>query len=98
MQLLEQPDRGARVGFVLGGLDHPGDLVGDVAVPADQTYGDWIKKQPAARQDQIVGATRGALMREGKLPFDALYTPRGEYLTLEQLRERNGAAFDRAGV
>ena len=37
-------------------------------------------------------------MREGKLPFDSLYTDRGVYLTLDQLRERNAAAFKRAGV
>ena len=70
----------------------------DGAVPGDTTYGEWIKKQSAARQDEIVGPTRGALMRSGKLPFDSLYTDRGEYLTLDQLRERNAAAFKRAGV
>jgi hypothetical protein len=56
------------------------------------------RSSPAARQDEIVGPTRGALMRSGKLPFDSLYTDRGEYLTLDQLRERNAAAFKRAGV
>ena len=57
-----------------------------------------MQKQSAARQDEVVGPTRGALMREGKLPFDELYSRRGEMLTLDQLRERNGAAFKRAGV
>ena len=70
----------------------------DGALPADRTYGQWLQKQSAARQDEVVGPTRGALMRDGKLPFDELYSRRGEMLTLDQLRERNGAAFKRAGV
>ena len=70
----------------------------DGAIPADVSYSQWIQKQSAARQDEIVGPARGKLMREGKLPFDSLYTDRGVYLTLDQLRERNAAAFKRAGV
>lgn len=70
----------------------------DGALPADLSYSQWLQKQSAARQDEVVGPTRGALMREGKLPFDELYSRRGEMLTLDQLRERNGAAFKRAGV
>ena len=48
----------------------------DGALPADLTYGQWLQKQSAARQDEVVGPTRGALMREGKLPFDELYSRR----------------------
>lgn len=70
----------------------------DGQVPAGQTYSEWFKRQPASRQDEIVGPTRGALMRSGGLPFDSLYTNRGEYLTLEQLAERNALAFRRAKV
>lgn len=70
----------------------------DGQVPQSTTYGEWLQRQSAKRQDEVVGPTRGALMREGKLPFDALYTNRGGYLTLEQLRERHPGAFRRAGV
>lgn len=70
----------------------------DGQVAADTTYPEWFKRQSAARQDEIVGPTRGRLMREGKLPFDALYTPRGEYLTLDDLRRKHAGAFERAGV
>lgn len=70
----------------------------DGQVPADLSYGDWLRKQSAARQDEIVGPARGKLMREGKMPFDALYTNRGEMLTLEQLQARDAAAFKRAGL
>jgi hypothetical protein len=70
----------------------------DGEVPAELRYGDWLKRQSAARQDEIVGPTRGRLMREGRLPFDALYTERGAPLTLDQLRERRPEAFTRAGL
>lgn len=70
----------------------------DGQVPQATTYGEWLQRQSPKRQDEVVGPTRGALMREGKLPFDALYTNRGEYLTLEKLRERHPGAFRRAGV
>lgn len=69
----------------------------DGAVPAETTYGAWIKAQSAARQDEILGPTRGRLMREGRLPFDRLYTERGRPLTLEELRAREPEAFRRAG-
>lgn len=70
----------------------------DGQVPKATTYGEWLQRQTAARQDEVVGPTRGRLMREGKLPFDALYTNRGEYLTLDELRARHPGAFRRAGV
>lgn len=70
----------------------------DGTQPATLRYGDWLQKQSQARQDQIVGPTRGALMREGKVPFDSLYTDRGIALSLDALRERDAAAFKRAGL
>lgn len=70
----------------------------DGAVPADLTYGQWLKRQSAARQDQILGPTRGALLRRGGLEVDKFYSDKGVYLTLDQLRERDAAAFKKAGV
>lgn len=70
----------------------------DGQVPADMTFGEWLEKQSAYRQDQVVGPVRGQLMRRGELPFDAFYDERGRWLTLEQLRERNEEAFRRAGL
>ena len=70
----------------------------DGAVPADLTYGQWLKRQSAARQDQILGPTRGALLRRGGLEVDKFYSDKGVYLTLDQLRERDAAAFRKAGV
>lgn len=70
----------------------------DGQVPADQTYGEWLQKQSAKRQDEIVGPARGALMRQGDLPFDKLFDSRGQYLTLDALRARDAAAFRQAGL
>jgi hypothetical protein len=70
----------------------------DGAVAADTTYAQWFAKQSAARQDEIVGPTRGALYRRGGIAFDKFYNDRGVYLDLEQLKERDAAAFERAGV
>lgn len=57
-------------------------------VPASTTYAEWLSKQSAGRQDQILGVTRAQMMREGGLKLDAFYNDKGKLLTLEQLRER----------
>lgn len=62
----------------------------DGQVPADMTYGQWFARQSAARQDEIVGAKRGSLYREGKLSFDKFTDDKGRWLSLEQLRQRWG--------
>lgn len=70
----------------------------DGQVPADTSYADWIKNQSAARQDQILGPARGNLMRKGKLTLDRFYNEKGKYLSLEELRKRDAAAFEAAGL
>lgn len=70
----------------------------DGQVPADMSYGEWLAKQPAARQDEILGRTRGKLLREGGLKMDAFYNDRGRWLDLDELRRRDSAAFERAGL
>jgi hypothetical protein len=70
----------------------------DGQVPADQTFGQWIKRQSAERQDDILGPTRGKLLRDGGLTLDRFYSDKGRYLTLDELRARDAAAFKRAGV
>lgn len=70
----------------------------DGAVPADLTYGDWLKKQSAARQDEVLGVTRGRLLRAGGLTLEKFSSDKGIWLTLDQLRERNASAFRRAGL
>lgn len=74
----------------------------DGQVPADQTYYEWLKGQGAQFQDDALGTTRAKLFRNGglsaeefsKLSLDKNFQP----LTLEEMKKKNPAAFDRAGV
>lgn len=61
----------------------------DGAVPADTTYAEWLKRQSAERQDEILGPARGKLLRSGKVKFEQFYAD-SRWLTLEQLRKRVG--------
>ncbi len=70
----------------------------DGQVALDLSYFDWLKKQNASRQDQVLGTTRGQLLRQGKLPLDRMYNLKGQQLTLDQIREHDAAAFKRAGL
>lgn len=70
----------------------------DGQVPAEQTYGAWLKRQSAARQDDILGATRGALLRRGGLNIERFADSKGRWLSIEELRKRDAQAFDAAGV
>jgi hypothetical protein len=61
----------------------------DGQVPAETTYGDWLLRQSAARQDEILGPTRGAMLREGRT-LPEFYDGKGRPLTLDELRKRSG--------
>jgi SPP1 gp7 family putative phage head morphogenesis protein len=70
----------------------------DGQVPSDTTYGEWFARQSAARQDVIVGPTRGQLFRKGGIAFDSFANDKGRMLTLAQLREIESGAFRKAGL
>lgn len=70
----------------------------DGQVPDGVTYADWIKRQGASRQDEVLGPIRGKLLRDGKLGLEDLYSQNGRYLDLAELRENDAAAFRRAGI
>lgn len=67
-------------------------------VRGDMTYSQWLHSQPASVQDEILGSTRGRLYRAGKLEMSAFVNHKGETLTLSELRQRNAALFEKAGV
>lgn len=73
-------------------LGLPGDAATrasmDGQVPADLTYAEWFARQSAARQDEIVGPTRGELFRAGKVSFEKFTDDKGRWLTIEQLKAR----------
>lgn len=70
----------------------------DGQLPKDVTYHQWLMKQSAARQDDVLGETRGKLLRQGGLKPEDMYGPKGAYLTLDQLRAKDSAAFRKAGL
>lgn len=67
-------------------------------VPARTTYQDWLSRQPADIQDDILGPMRGKLFREGGLTLDRFVNRAGDELSLDELRARNRAAFEKAGL
>jgi hypothetical protein len=67
-------------------------------IPANMTWGEWIKRQSQERQDEYLGPTRAKLLRDGGLTFDQFYSEKGTYLTLSQLAEKNAEAFAKAGL
>lgn len=64
----------------------------DGQVPADLTYGEWLKKKPASFQDEVLGKAKGKLFRDG-LSLDRFENNKGKELTLKELRERDSSLF-----
>jgi hypothetical protein len=67
-------------------------------VPADQTYNEWLAKQPASVQLDVLGSTRYQLYKKGNLSLDKFYNDKGTWLSLDDLKKRDAEAFSRAGV
>jgi hypothetical protein len=70
----------------------------DGPVDANESYGAWLKRQPAGVHDDVLGATRGALFRRGGLEIEQFANDKGRTLSLSELAARNPRAFSRAGV
>ena len=67
-------------------------------VPADLNYQDWLRKQSAGYQDDILGVSKGKLFRDGGLTLDRFVDRSGREFTLDQLRTKDAAAFSKAGI
>ena len=65
----------------------------DGQVPASETYQTWLKRQPFAFQDDVLGPSRANLFRSGKLTVDKFTDEKGHIYTLDELRARHPAAF-----
>ena len=71
-------------------------------VPAKQTYYAWLKNQPKAFQESVLGPTRTKLLRDGglsaqrfaELQLDKRFKP----VTLKEMRELDPVAFEKAGL
>lgn len=69
----------------------------DGGVPADTTYGQWLKGKPASFQDDVLGNAKGKLFRSG-LDIERFSNNKGKSYTLNQLRERDASYFIKAGL
>lgn len=67
-------------------------------VPAATTYNDFLKRQDAAFQDEVLGKAKGRLFRQGGFTLDQFVDRSGNELTLAQLAARDPAAFIKAGL
>jgi hypothetical protein len=67
-------------------------------VPAKTTYEQWLRRQPAGFQDEVLGGTKGALFRRGGLKLDKFVNRAGDEFNLEQLAARHPAAFEQANI
>jgi len=65
--------------------------------PARLTYNEWLKRQSARFQDDILGPTRGRLFRENKLSLDKFVNRNGKAYTIKQLREMDAEHMAPAG-
>ena len=72
------------------------------SVPAKQTYYTWLKNQPKAFQESVIGVKRTKLLRNGGLSserFAELQLGKSfEPLTLKQMRELDPVAFSKADI
>lgn len=62
----------------------------DGQVAADTSFEQWFSRKSAVQQDEILGAGKAELFRQGKISMTDLLDQRGRPLTLEELqRKRN---------
>lgn len=63
-------------------------------VSANLSYNDWLKEQPAAAQDEIMGKSKGGRYRADGMTDAAFVNNKGRTLSLKEMRERDARAFD----
>lgn len=59
-------------------------LIGVDPLPRE-TYSQWLKRQPAKAQDDILGPTRGKLFRAGKVTVDRFVDMKGQRVPMSKL-------------
>jgi len=65
----------------------------DGQVPGGTTYSEWLNRQSDSRKIEVLGPARAQLLKDGRLDLEDFYTPTGEWMTLDQMRARDAAAF-----
>lgn len=64
-------------------------------VPEDTSYEQWLRDQPRAVQEEVLGVRKARLFREGGLPIDRFQDRTGREYTLDELRQRDREIWDR---
>lgn len=62
------------------------------------SYGDWLARQPAAFQKEVLGPARYKLFSKGDLSIDRFVDDNGKQYTLDQLKDLEPHAFELAGL
>lgn len=88
--------RGTRGRYDRFARERVNELTGQT--PARVNYQEWLERQSAAFQDDVLGKARGALFRRGKLSLKKFVNQRGETRTLRDLARTEAAAFRAAGL
>lgn len=70
----------------------------DGQVPAKLTYMEWLQKQSFYRQTQVLGIMRARLLRDGGITVSEMFTDKGEFISLKQLKEIDSRAFEATGL
>ena len=66
-------------------------------VSAELNYDQWLRKQPRAFQDEVLGKSKGQLFRAG-VTMERFVDRQGNELNLAQLKQRESAAWAKAGL
>lgn len=67
-------------------------------VPAKVSYQEWLGRQSAEFQDDVLGRAKGRLFRRGKLPLDRFVDKKGSAIPLSELAKTDRQAFIAAGL
>lgn len=62
-------------------------------VSSKTSYGEWLARQPASFQKDVLGPARYELFSKGELTLDKFVDDNGKTLTLQQLRQREAVTF-----
>lgn len=66
--------------------------------PESVSYGEWLRRQSNDVQADVLGVAKAKLFRAGGLPMDKFVNRAGGEYTLDQLRERESGAWQKAGL
>lgn len=67
-------------------------------VADDLDYSGWLRKQPVEFQEDVLGARKARLFRDGGLTMDRFVNHAGREYTLDELKRREASAWKRANL